>query len=102
MVEVGGKNVKQEREIIFDNLSDAQKFQEKLEQQRKLEVTRSEARLKAALGDIKLPTDESITLLVEIVSGWELPIGDFSSSDPYVVCTLGRKEVHKTKPILNT
>ena len=95
-------HVKQEREIIFDTLDEAQNFVTLLEKERKLEEARGEARLQAALGDIRLPPLETITLLIEIVSGWDLPIGDFTSSDPYVVCTLGRKEVHRTKPILST
>ena len=100
LVEV--EHLKQEREIIFDTLEEAQEFVTLLEKERKLEETRGEARLQAALGDIKLPPSESITLLIEIVSGWDLPIGDFTTSDPYVMCMLGRKEVHRTKPILST
>ena len=100
LVEV--EHLKQEREIIFDSIEEAQQFVRLLEQERRLEETRGEARLQAALGDVKLPSSEKITLLIEIVSGWDLPIGDFVSSDPYVVCTLGRKEVHRTKPILST
>jgi hypothetical protein len=100
LVEVGKAH--QEREVIFDSLEEAQEFCEVLEKERKLEDTRAEARLKAALGDLKLPPHETITLLIEIVSGWELPVGDFTTSDPYVIGVLGRNEVHRTKPIFST
>jgi hypothetical protein len=100
MVEV--QKLKQERELIFDTLEDAQRFCDKLEKERQLESDRAEARLQAALGDIKLPPFETVTLLVEIVSGWNLPIGDFTSSDPYVIAMMGRQEIHRTKHIRNT
>lgn len=96
------QNLKQEREIIFDSLDDANIFCSSLLEQRALEAVRSRARLLAALGDIKLQPYEKGTLLVEIVSGWDLPIGDLTTSDPYVECMLGRKEVHKTKHISST
>eukprot|EP00339_Tiarina_fusa_P025749 CAMPEP_0117019744 /NCGR_PEP_ID=MMETSP0472-20121206/15103_1 /TAXON_ID=693140 ORGANISM="Tiarina fusus, Strain LIS" /NCGR_SAMPLE_ID=MMETSP0472 /ASSEMBLY_ACC=CAM_ASM_000603 /LENGTH=1103 /DNA_ID=CAMNT_0004724777 /DNA_START=181 /DNA_END=3489 /DNA_ORIENTATION=+ len=96
------QKVKQERELIFDTMGDAQTFCDTLAREKQNEVNRAEIRLQAALGDIKLPPFETITLLVEIVSGWSLPIGDFTSSDPYVVCMLGREEVHKTMHISKT
>lgn len=96
------QNVKQERELIFDSIEDAQSVCEHLEKEKKLESTRSETRLKVALGEIKLPPFETITLLIEVVSGWDLPIGDYATSDPYVVCLLGRIEVHRTHVINNT
>jgi Ca2+-dependent lipid-binding protein len=40
--------------------------------------------------------------LIEIVSGWDLPVGDFVSSDPFVICMLGRREVHRTKHVPQT
>jgi hypothetical protein len=100
MVEV--QKLKQERELIFDTLEDARKFCDKLEEERILESERAETRLQAALGDIKLPPFETVTLLVEIVSGWNLPIGDFKSSDPYVIMMMGNQEVHRTKHIPST
>lgn len=94
--------LKQEREIIFDTLEDAQKFCNTLEEEHALETARTEKRLQAVLGSIKLPPFETITLLVEIVSGWDLPIGDLSTSDPYVICMLGHREVHRTSYISST
>jgi hypothetical protein len=96
------RTLKQERELIFDTLEDAQKFCNMLEEEQVLETTRAEKRLQAALGDIKLPPFETITLLVEIVSGWDLPIGDLRTSDPYVICMLGHQEVHRTDYISST
>ena len=92
----------QEREFIFDSLEDANKFCEKLDEERKEEVVRAKFRLDSALGDIKLTPFERITLLVEIVSGWNLPVGDLTTSDPFVVCLLGRREIHRTKHISKT
>jgi len=44
-----------------------------------------------------------IRLLVEIVSGINLPVTDRSATDPYVIVRLGgAKEVHRTIPIYNT
>lgn len=96
------QRLRQERELIFDTLEDAQKFCDKIQQEQLLEEKRAKGRLEAALGDIKLPPMEKITLLVEIVSGWQLPIGDISTSDPYVIVALGREEVHRTKHISST
>lgn len=94
--------VKQERELIFDTLDDAQKFCESLAIEHQKEAVRSKDRLNSALGGLKLAPFEKLTLLIEIVSGWDLPIGDLLSSDPYVVCLLGSKEVHRTKYIKST
>jgi hypothetical protein len=91
--------VKQERDVIFDTLEDSKKFVQEIERQKRLETERQEGRLKAALGDIVLPKQETVTWLFEIVSGFDLPIGDFKTSDPYVVCMLGNQEVHRTKHI---
>lgn len=96
------QDVKQEREFIFDTVEDANQFCAKLEEERQNETVRSRARLNSTLGDIKLAPFEKISLLFEIVSGWDLPIGDMTTSDPYVVCMLGRREVHRTKHISGT
>jgi hypothetical protein len=96
------EGVKQEREFIFDTVEDANKFCEKLEEERKDEAIRAKSRLQSMLGDIKLSPFERITLLVEIVSGWDLPVGDLMTSDPFVVCLLGRREVHRTKYLSGT
>lgn len=45
--------------------------------------------------------DEEINLLVEIVSANDLPIGDITSSDPYVIVFMNGKELHRTAVIHN-
>jgi hypothetical protein len=96
------EKLKQERELLFDTVEEAQAFCDTLERERKKEVDRMEMRLKASLGGIKLPPMETLTLLVEIVSAWDIPVGDFTSSDPYVIALFGRREVHKTHVIYST
>lgn len=46
--------------------------------------------------------DLDLSLLVEVVSCWNLPIADLTSSDPYVKVMIGPRSVHSTKPISNT
>ena len=46
--------------------------------------------------------DVEIKLLVDIVSGIDLPIADLVSSDPYVVVKLGNRQVHRTKVMSKT
>jgi hypothetical protein len=41
--------------------------------------------------------DVDIRILIDIVSGIDLPVADLLSADPYVVVRLGSKEVHRTK-----
>jgi hypothetical protein len=96
------QKLRQERELLFDTVEEAQAFCDTLKTERKKEAGRLEVRLKASLGGVKLPPMETITLLVEIVSAWDIPVGDFSTSDPYVVALLGRKEVHRTQVLDNT
>ena len=89
---------KQERELIFDTTGDAKSFCKLVEKQKRLEAQRQDRRLKVALGgEMVLPQYETITLLVEIVAGYDLPVGDYTSSDPYVVAMLGHQEVHRTE-----
>jgi hypothetical protein len=95
-------NVKQERDVLFDTVDDAQKFCREVEEQKRLEQERQGMRLQASLGDIKLPNFETITLLFEIVSAYDLPIGDYTSSDPYVVAMMGHQVVHRTKHMPGT
>jgi hypothetical protein len=93
--------LKQTRELIFDSVSLAEDFCKVLEKELEGEEQRAEAKVKAEFGDIVMPQGE-ITLLMEIVSGWNLPIGDFDKSDPFVICMLNGKEVHRTKYISKT
>lgn len=96
------QNVKQEREFLFDTVEDANTFCATLDEERQIEKVRAKTRLDSALGDIKLAPFERLSLLFEIVSGWDLPIGDMTTSDPYIVCILGHREVHRTKHISST
>lgn len=90
----------QERELIFDTVDEASDFCEELELQKHLEHERKQQRLKHLLGDIRLPRFETISLLIEIVSAWDIPVGDVSgTSDPFVVCMFGKEQVHKTDPV---
>jgi hypothetical protein len=95
------QKLKEERELLFDTVEEAQAFCNTLEMERKMEAERLEMRLAASLGGFKLPPMETITLLVEIVSAWDIPVGDFTSSDAYIVALLGRREVHKTQVVYN-
>lgn len=99
-IEIG--RVKQTRELIFDTRQDANDFVEIIEKQKSLEGERTEAKLKASLGDVVLKPLEELTFLVEIVSGWHIPAGDITSSDPYVKCSIRGREVHRTKFIPKT
>eukprot|EP00529_Nitzschia_sp_RCC80_P008506 CAMPEP_0113512820 /NCGR_PEP_ID=MMETSP0014_2-20120614/39536_1 /TAXON_ID=2857 /ORGANISM="Nitzschia sp." /LENGTH=1224 /DNA_ID=CAMNT_0000409189 /DNA_START=63 /DNA_END=3733 /DNA_ORIENTATION=+ /assembly_acc=CAM_ASM_000159 len=94
--------LKQERDLTFDTVEDCKRFVQEIEKQKRLEAERQEGRLKAALGDIVLPKLETVTWLFEIVSGYDLPIGDFTTSDPYVQCVFGQQQVHRTKHISAT
>lgn len=91
-----GDAKKQIRELIFDSVADAEDFRRELEHQKACGEMREEMRLHAQLGDQQLIGDEKISFLVEIVSGWNLPAGDLSSSDPFVKCSFNGKLVHQT------
>lgn len=45
---------------------------------------------------------EDLKILIEISSARDIMIGDFTSSDPYVIVKLGDKVVHTTKHISKT
>ena len=57
---------------------------------------------KAATPSTKEFGDLDLSLLVEVVSCWNLPIADLNSSDPYVKLMIGPRSIHSTKPINNT
>jgi len=91
------------REMVFDSVEDSEKFQALVENQLNLEKERATQKMKVAMGDEKsIRLDEQLTFLVEIVSGWDLPAGDFSSSDPFVSCLIDGEEVHRTEYISKT
>jgi hypothetical protein len=94
---------RQERELIFDSDDDATGFCEKLQHEQDFELDRKKGRIKAALGGIELPKFETISLLIEIVSCWDIPAGDITgTSDPFVVCMMGKEQIHKTDVIYRT
>lgn len=43
-----------------------------------------------------------LSLLIEIVSCWKLPIADITSTDPLIKVKIGTRDVHETKPISKT
>jgi hypothetical protein len=112
-----GKNINQTREFIFDNLTECEDFCFVLERERSLIDKRKADKLRVTLEhlagtvpnanrELNLTSTsdklETFTLLIEIVSAWDIPIGDLLSSDPYVICYLNDHEVHRTKYIAKT
>ena len=90
------------RELIFDSVSQAEQFRKELGAQHALEDRRRQARLEAQLGGQRLEENETLTFLVEIVSGWNLPVGDVTTSDPFVKCTFNGTTILETKHISKT
>mmetsp|Transcript_23343 Transcript_23343/g.36135 ORF Transcript_23343/g.36135 Transcript_23343/m.36135 type:complete len:1112 (+) Transcript_23343:197-3532(+) len=87
------------REFIFDTEQDAARFCQVIEREKQLLGCRAKARLEATLGDIKLKEGEQLSLLVDIISGTDLPS---KGPDPYVVVRFQGKVIHKTDRIPNT
>lgn len=94
---------KQVRELIFDSIQESEMFQTVVRRELEKESSRAKAKVAAAVGDdASVKSDEDITFLIEIVSAWDIPAGDFFSSDPFVICRLNQREVHRTKYISKT
>ena len=98
---------KELREVIFDTMEDSERFQAVLQEEAAKEKERAQAKVAAALKGkdgkmVEVTAGEPITFLIEVVSAWDIPAGDFTSSDPFVVCKLDGKEVHRTKYISKT
>jgi hypothetical protein len=92
---------KQVRELVFDTREDAIEFQDLIAQEQAKEQDRAQAKLDTTLvGEPIIEGDAKF--LIEIVSGWNLPVGDLYSSDPFVVCMFKNKEIHRTKHISKT
>lgn len=91
--------VKHSRDLIFDSEEEANEFAQVINMQKEAEQDRAKIKIKHALGGLKITHSEELTLLVEIVSGTDLPVADLSSSDPFVVCFFNGKEVHRTEYI---
>lgn len=102
-VSITVEGAQQVRELIFDNENDADAFHDKIRQEQEMEEDRRQWKIEAALGGIRLPKFEQISLLVEIVSCWDIPAGDANGlSDPYVVVMMGEEQIHKTSVIFRT
>lgn len=99
---------KKAREFTFGSRGDTDAFAEMIRTEKEKDEERVDAKIKAALGDnkdggdIKVQQNEKLELLIEIVSGWNLPIADITSSDPLVACYFNGEEVHKTNYIPKT
>lgn len=102
VVELNHRAIKQTRRFIFDIDKESTEFVEFIEEHKKEELKRKARRYRHALGNIELKPKEMCTLLIEIVSGTDLPIADFNSSDPFVKCFIGGKEVHRTSHMPKT
>lgn len=102
------------RDLKFRSDQEANSFSETMERMRRLEQKRGQRQLAAYrqkhastttedskirsffAGSASVDSSEPIQLLIEIVSGTDLPVADLKSSDPYVVVHFGGKEVHRT------
>lgn len=102
VVDIRLGRIHQIRELIFDSVDEAEDFTTSFQAELGREEERAQARLEVSLGSTRLAPSESITFLIELVSAWDLPVGDMSSSDPYVKVSFDGKEVHKTKYIPKT
>jgi hypothetical protein len=98
-VQVKYIEIKHDRTFVFNSEEEASSFAQMVDAQKEAEEKRSSIKLKHALDGIRTEPGEEVTLLVEIVSGADLPVADISSSDPFVICYFNGKEVHRTKHI---
>lgn len=96
------RTIKQNRDVLFYSEEEAQEFIQLVEVQKQAGERRSAAKLQAALSGMQVDPKQELNLLVEIVSGWDLPAADLTSSDPYVVAFMRGFEVHRTKHIPKT
>lgn len=112
----------QVRDVIFFDNKDGDVFRKVLRQEHENEEKRDEQRLRAVFGcgetqnvavkqnrlsSTSLPVPPKVdnnpqTYLLEMVSAWNLPAGDLTSSDPYVKCSINGTLVHQTKHISKT
>lgn len=93
---------KEKREFVFQSAELANEFTSAFNREKIRESKRLDKKLKGSLGDIKLKKGEKLDLLIEVCSGWTLPVADVTSSDPFVVCSINGKEVHRTHYIPKT
>jgi hypothetical protein len=95
---MGAKGLSAYREFVFESDSAMSDFCTVIEKNKALMTERLKSRVESALGtDIKLQKDETLTLLIDICSGTNLPCTDkIKNSDPYVTVRWNRKKIHKT------
>lgn len=96
-----GRN-KQTRQLIFDTMDEAEEFRDYLAMELEREQERNDGKLKVVFHGHKPPEKKEITFLLEVVSGWDLPVGDLKSSDPYVIVSFLGQDIHKTAVIEKT
>lgn len=102
VVQISIGKLKQIRELIFDSMADSDSFLDAIRDELSKEAERAKAKMFASLGSTPVGIDDQLVFLIEVVSAWDIPVGDLFSSDPYVVCMLGGKKIHKTKYIPKT
>jgi len=119
-MELGSGSALVVRDLKFKTEKDALNFARVVEQMQSLERERAQRQvqtyrqsrnpkfshntpesLSRALPDLEeAGSDETIHLLVEIVGATDLPEADvMSSSDPYIICRMGGRKVHRTAVI---
>ncbi|KAL7573033.1 hypothetical protein ACA910_018725 [Epithemia clementina (nom. ined.)] len=101
-VQVTLGRMKQTRQLIFDTMEAAEDFRRVLGEELDRENQRNQQKLRVVFDGKSPPEKDEVTFLIEILSGWDLPIGDLKKSDPYVVCTFNGRDIHKTLHISNT
>jgi hypothetical protein len=102
--QMGANKKSRTREITFQSEADAINFDKLIRNEKKIAAQKSRKKLKDAIGQ-SIDPGATIKLLVEIVSGWDLPVGDMISSDPFVVVKMGphyEREIHRTKHLSKT
>lgn len=95
-------HIKQKRDLRFDTDEDALDAANFIEAQKQLDEHRKQQKFVQHTAGIKVTPSEKLSLLVEIVGATDLPVGDMTTSDPYVVCFFNHMQVHKTKHISKT
>ena len=120
------------RDFHFGSDAEAQQFVRALEACKTLEAERTQRQIKSYQQELQASASKSnkkgfnaaasepanvtrgdpkasdtlagdrIQLLIEIVSGVNVPVGDLLTSDPYVIVRMGNREVHRTEYIPQT
>jgi hypothetical protein len=96
------RNIKQNRQLFFDNEDDALDCNNFIESQKVHEEQRQLQKFALNSSGFNVSPTENISLLVEIVGATGLTPGDSNTSDPYVMCYFNHQLVHRTKHIPKT